>query len=288
MNILTIPSEQWFSALSHPARLRCLMLLRDNGELCVCELSHALSLSQPIVSRQMAILKEKRIVSDRRQGVWIFYQLHPDLPDWCRNILSSSGSALHFQSPFAEDSQRISLIADRKEAPCARLSVDGPFSTTPFHLLFVCTGNSCRSQMAEGWARALAFEGLSVRSAGTHPHPDGVNPLAVAVMRQAGIDISHQTSTRLDSELLSWARLVVTVCGEADETCPLLPPGTRKEHWPIPDPDKSRGSSRQMFETFCRSRDEIQERVLALLDRIRPISKEQPLHPPGTLTFPSR
>lgn len=289
MNIKTISADQWFSALAHPDRLRCLILIRQKGELCVCEFSHALSLSQPTISRQMAILKEKKVVSDRRQGVWIFYQLHPDLPDWCRDVLSSIEKTLRSQSPFSEDSQHLSLIADRSENPCSRLSQEKFTASSPFHLLFVCTGNSCRSQMAEGWARSLAFDGLSVRSAGTHPHPEGIHPMAVAVMRQSGIDLSRQKSTRLDSNLLSWAHLVVTVCGEADETCPILPTGTRKEHWPLPDPDKASGSSRELFEIFCRSRDTIEQRVRELLDRIRPtpVSMERPLPTPDTFSSPS-
>ncbi len=278
---MDILPEHWFLALGHPVRLRCLMLIAQKKEVCVCELSHALGLPQPAISRQMAGLKGHGIVTDKRQGVWIFYQIHPNLPDWCREVLRSAGKVLRQQPPFSGDSQRFSSRADKPFSPCNILPAMAP---TPFHLLFLCTGNSCRSQMAEGWARALAFEGLAIRSAGTHPHPDGVNPLAVAAMSRAKIDISRQPSTLLDPDLLSWADLVVTVCGEADETCPVLPPGTRKEHWPLPDPDQVRGSSREIFRVFCQSRDAIEERVRDLLFRIQSDihSKKQSGHLPST------
>ncbi len=282
---MNIAPDQWFSALSHPVRLRCLILILQEEELCVCELSYALLVPQPAISRQMADLKKDRIVLDRREGVWIFYRLHPDLPGWCREVLTDTGNALRTHPPFDNDRQQLSLMTRRPETPCGLLPPDKARHPAPFHLLFVCTGNSCRSQMAEGWARALSFEGLSVRSAGTRPHPDGVHPLAIAAMNQAGIDISRQRSTLLDANLISWAHLVVTVCGEADETCPVLPPGTQKEHWPLPDPDKASGTSREIFTVFCQSRDTIGRQVRDLLSRIRPDSRSEPppsRHPENT------
>ena len=92
------------------------------------------------------------------------------------------------------------------------------------NMLFLCTGNACRSQMAEGWARQLAAEGVTVQSAGIEAH--GRNPRAIAVMKEAGVDISGQESTRVNDAMLEAADLVVTVCGHADEHCPALPAGT--------------------------------------------------------------
>jgi len=109
------------------------------------------------------------------------------------------------------------------------------------NLLFLCTGNACRSQMAEGWARALGGDWLHVQSAGIESH--GKNPRAIAVMAEAGIDISGQESTKLTDEMLDRADYVVTVCGHADEHCPALPPGTRKEHWPLDDPARASGTA---------------------------------------------
>ena len=134
------------------------------------------------------------------------------------------------------------------------------------HLLFLCTGNSCRSQMAEGWARRLGGDRLEVRSAGIEAH--GQNPRAIAVMAEAGVDISSQASRKLTDETLAWADHVVTVCGHADEHCPALPPGTRKEHWPLEDPAKATGGEDEIMQVFRQSRDEIKSRVLDLIKRL--------------------
>jgi len=135
------------------------------------------------------------------------------------------------------------------------------------HLLFLCTGNSCRSQMAEGWARVLGGRGLEVQSAGIESH--GKNPRAIAVMAEVGIDISTQASTQLTDAMLEWADYVVTVCGHADEHCPALPSATRKEHWPLNDPAKASGSEQHIMAVFRASRDDIKRRVEDLLHRLQ-------------------
>ena len=136
--------------------------------------------------------------------------------------------------------------------------------TAPLHLLFVCTGNSCRSQMAEGWARALGGEHVVAESAGIEAH--GKNPRAIAVMAEAGVDISGQESTRLSDDMLARADLVVTVCGHADEHCPVLPAGVRKLHWPLQDPAKATGTEEEVMAEFRRVRDDVRMRVSELLD----------------------
>jgi arsenate reductase len=132
------------------------------------------------------------------------------------------------------------------------------------NILFLCTGNSCRSQMAEGWARHLGGDDLTVQSAGIEAH--GKNPRAISVMHEAGVDISQQESTRVTPAMLEQADLVVTVCGHADEHCPVLPAGTRKLHWPLNDPARAQGSEDEVMQVFRASRDEIRQRVQALLD----------------------
>jgi arsenate reductase len=134
-------------------------------------------------------------------------------------------------------------------------------------ILFLCTGNSCRSQMAEGWARHYAGDRHSIQSAGIEAH--GKNPRAIAVMQEAGIDISGQESTRVTDAMLEAADLVVTVCGHADEQCPVLPAGTRKEHWPLDDPAKATGNEDEIMQVFRASRDEIKQRVTDLLSRLQ-------------------
>jgi len=140
-----------------------------------------------------------------------------------------------------------------------------------FHLLFLCTGNSCRSQMAEGWARELGKQygddWLQVESAGIESH--GKNPRAIAVMQDAMLDISAQESTTVTDEMLEQADLVVSVCGHADEHCPVLPAGTRKIHWPLDDPAKAEGTEEEIIKVFMASRDDIRRRVNELLNDIK-------------------
>ncbi len=134
-------------------------------------------------------------------------------------------------------------------------------------VLFLCTGNACRSQMAEGWARALGGDWLEARSAGIEAH--GKNPRAIEVMKEAGVDISRQASTKVTAEMLRDVDLVVTVCGHADEHCPVLPPGIRKIHWPLEDPAKAAGSEEAIMTVFRASRDDIRRRVQALVDELK-------------------
>lgn len=134
-------------------------------------------------------------------------------------------------------------------------------------VLYLCTGNSCRSQMAEGWGKALGAEVMEVRSAGIEAH--GKNPRAIQVMHEAGVDISNQESTKLTDDMLSWADLVISVCGHADEHCPVLPPHVKKRHVPFDDPARARGTEEQIMEQFRKVRDEIRAHVETLVQEIK-------------------
>jgi len=135
------------------------------------------------------------------------------------------------------------------------------------NLLFLCTGNACRSQMAEGWGRRLGGDWLRVQSAGIEAH--GKNPRAIAVMAEAGVDISGQESTRVTDEMLAAADVLVTVCGHADEHCPALPAGMRRIHWPLEDPARATGTEAEIMAVFRASRDDIRRRVAALIDELK-------------------
>ena len=137
----------------------------------------------------------------------------------------------------------------------------------PVNVLFLCTGNSCRSQIAEGWARHIGGDAVAVQSAGIEAH--GKNPRAIAVMEEAGIDIAGQESTIVDDRMLQQADIVVTVCGHADEQCPALPPRITKLHWPLSDPAKATGTDEEIMREFRATRDEIEHRVRELLDTTR-------------------
>ena len=130
-------------------------------------------------------------------------------------------------------------------------------------VLFLCTGNSCRSQMAEGWGKYLGHDIAEAESAGIEAH--GKNPRAIAVMREAGVDISGQESTRVTDDMIRRADVVVTVCGHADEHCPVLPPGVKKIHWPLSDPAKATGTEEEIMAQFRATRDEVRRRVADLI-----------------------
>lgn len=126
-------------------------------------------------------------------------------------------------------------------------------------IYFLCTGNSCRSQMAEGWAKKHLGEEWDVKSAGLEAH--GLNPNAVKAMKETGIDISNQTSDVIDPEILNNADLIVTLCGHAADNCPVTPPHIKRVHWGFDDPAKAEGTEGEKYAFFQRVRDEIGERI---------------------------
>ena len=132
-------------------------------------------------------------------------------------------------------------------------------------VLFLCTGNSCRSQMAEGWARHLRGDAITPFSAGIETH--GLNPLAVRVMAEAGVDISgHRSKLVADLPEQSFD-LVITVCGHADENCPFFPGPTRVVHHGFDDPPKLAAGAKSEEEAlghYRRVRDEIRDFIKTL------------------------
>ncbi|HYM37682.1 MAG TPA: arsenate reductase ArsC [Nitrospiraceae bacterium] len=126
-------------------------------------------------------------------------------------------------------------------------------------VLFLCTGNSCRSQMAEGWLRHLAGDRFDVVSAGTHPV--GLNPYAVEVMREIDVDISNHVSERVDPYFDQQFDYVITVCNQAQEACPIFPGAASMLHWSFEDPAKAKGTYEQQVIVFRKIRDEIANQI---------------------------
>ena len=124
---------------------------------------------------------------------------------------------------------------------------------------FICTGNSCRSQMAEGFAKQLLGSDWQIASAGLRA--DGLNPRAVQVMAERGIDISQQRSKVIDLDYLRSSDFVVTLCGDARDHCPMVPASVRKMHWPLQDPASAVGTDGEVLQVFRSVRDEIERRV---------------------------
>ena len=126
-------------------------------------------------------------------------------------------------------------------------------------VLFLCTGNSCRSQMAEGFLRAYGSDMFEAHSAGTKPST--LNPLAVEVMREIGIDVSSQRSKNVTEYLGTHFPIIVTVCDNAREQCPIFPGPSFRDHWPFEDPALATGTHEQRLAVFRRVRDAIGDRV---------------------------
>ena len=137
-------------------------------------------------------------------------------------------------------------------------------------ILFLCTGNSCRSQMAEGWARKLKREVIEAWSAGIEKH--GLNSMAVKVMAEAGVDIRDQTSKTIDELPKHSFDYVITLCGHANETCPFFPGGVKKVHFGFDDPPalaKDAKTEEEALVHYRRVRDEVRDFVEGLPDAIR-------------------
>ena len=130
-------------------------------------------------------------------------------------------------------------------------------------LLFLCTGNSCRSQMAEGWTRHLKGEVVDAYSAGIETH--GLNPHAVKAMAEAGVDITSQRSENIKDFADQKLDVVVTVCGHAHETCPIFPGKVERIHWNIDDPFKRWVSDSHDLVNFRKTREDLSRRINDLL-----------------------
>lgn len=110
---MSLDPSVFFGALAHPLRLRTLILLHQERELCVCELMYDLGVSQPMISRHLARLREARVARDRREALWVHYALHPDLPPWARRVLAEAAQGLAHQPPFATDRAALATMPRR-------------------------------------------------------------------------------------------------------------------------------------------------------------------------------
>lgn len=142
--------------------------------------------------------------------------------------------------------------------------------SAPKRVLFLCTGNSCRSHMGEGLLRMLGGNRVTSLSAGAKP-AGYVHPMAIEVMRELDIDISNQTSKHIDVFLPPDGTppdLIISVCSSADKECPIFPGGMDRLHWPFDDPAHATGTDNEIADEFRRVRDEIHERLTAELETV--------------------
>ena len=142
-------------------------------------------------------------------------------------------------------------------------------------VLILCTGNSCRSHLAEGVLRAASGDFLNVASAGSRP-AGYVHPLAIRAMAEIGIDLSAHHSKHMNEFLNQNVETVITVCGHADQACPVFPGQVNRHHWPFDDPAHATGTEEEKLAVFRRVRDEIRAKFEAYADGRRDALKAKP------------
>jgi len=232
----------------HPVRWQLLQELARSDRQ-VSELTDALDASQSLVSYHLARLRDARVVAMRRSSADArdaYYRL--DLAR-CRELLASAGAALH---------PGLALAPPADDAPALR--------GRRARVLFLCTGNSTRSQIAEALLRRIAGDAVEVHSAGSHPRPLHAN--AVRAMRARGIDISGAQPKHLDRFAGRRFDYVVTLCDRVREVCPDFP-AAQRVHWSIADPAAAGGADGDSYPAFERTAAEIEDRVRFLLHVIQ-------------------
>jgi ArsR family transcriptional regulator, arsenate/arsenite/antimonite-responsive transcriptional repressor / arsenate reductase (thioredoxin) len=235
---------------SDPIRWRLLSELA-HGDRRVRELCELLERPQNLVSYHLGKLRAEGVVSSRRSaadGRDSYYAL--DLAR-CGELLATSGGALHPALRLAEPPPR---------------EWDRVTSSSRRRVLFLCTGNSARSQMAEALVEELTGGAVEARSAGSHPKP--LHPNAVRAMRERGIDIGAQRSKHLSEFVEERFDYVVSLCDRVREVCPEFPEHPHLIHWSIPDPAREGETDDQTYPAFERTADELATRIPFLLELI--------------------
>ena len=230
----------------HPLRWRLLSELarsdRRVGELCALA-----GVRQSLVSYHLRRLRDGGLVSMRRSaadGRDTYYAL--DLPS-CGELLAGAGAALH---PGLASAPRATRARD-----CVLARV-----------LFLCTGHSARSQIAEALAERLSGGAVSAASAGSRPKP--LHPNAIAVMRERGIDLAGRRSKHLSEFVGERFDYVISLCDRVREVCPEFPGGPELIHWSVPDPAREPGSDDETLPAFERTATELSTRIGFLIEAI--------------------
>ncbi len=244
----TTSSPTFLKLIAHDLRWQILEAL-SSSDLRVHELVQALAQPQNLVSYHLHKLLEDGLVHEQRSiadGRQVYYRV--DLQRLA-DSLASAGLRLH---PALELS------------PAAAATLE-PWAHTP-RVLFICTHNSARSQMAEGLLRNRSQGKVEALSAGTFPK--AVHPLAVQAASRLGIDISQQRSRSLEDVRRQVFDYVITVCDRARETCPVFDKRPTQIHWSIPDPRAATGSEPERFQAFNQAASQLDERIRFFLYRI--------------------
>jgi protein-tyrosine-phosphatase len=250
-------TPEFLKAISHELRWRLLLALVESDRR-VQELVRLLGQPQNLVSYHLHRLQKQGVVSDRRSSAdarAVYYSLNLDK---VRQLYIQSGEMLH---PALGSSTDVKVERTK-----------GGFATRP-RVLFLCTHNSARSQMAEGILRARGGGAVEVYSAGTQP--TRIHPLSVRAMGDLKIDISQQRSKHMNEFILQKFDYIITVCDRAREACPIFPGDPTQIHWSIPDPAAVEGNEAERFKAFADTAVQLNTRIGYLLMIIRRNQEEK-------------
>jgi protein-tyrosine-phosphatase/DNA-binding transcriptional ArsR family regulator len=226
----------------------------------VSELTQLLGKPQNLVSYHLAELRKADLVQARRSsadGRDTYYRV--DLMH-CQDLLGATGVALH---------------PGLRLQPVPPAAVPMPRGRTPL-VLFLCTGNSARSQMAEALLEVRSDHSVAARSAGSHPKT--LHPNAVRVMAEHGVDISGRPTKHLDVFAQTRFDQIVTLCDKVREICPEFPGQPAAAHWSMADPAAEGDTNAKSYPAFCRTADELEVRIGLLIGRLNAVASERRLH----------
>jgi arsenate reductase len=239
-------------ALSEPVRIRMLMCLQ-RGPLSLNHFIDIFDLAPSTLSKHLHILESCGLISAVRQGRWRLYQWPEDGKD------QAVQSFLIWMKDFAADDADLKADAAKRAVAVQKNPAPSPKSDR-IRVLFVCSGNSCRSQMAEALLREKGGPGFVVESAGMNPRE--ILPLTVSIMDEIGIDIGNQKPKSVMNYIgTTHFDYLITVCPTADEHLPVFPGVTHRLHWPMPDPAQVKGTAAQKKKAFRQVRDQLEKKI---------------------------
>jgi arsenate reductase len=262
------PAVTALAALAHESRLSVFRLLVEAGPegLAAGQISDRLGVPPSSLSFHLKELSYAGLVTSRQQGRFVIYAANFIAMNDLLAFLTENCCGGESCAPGAAttDGERQAINTSMRSDQPQR-SFKERQMTDKLKVLFLCTGNACRSQISEGWARALKSDVIEPYSAGVAPH--GVDPRAVRVMAEAGVDISGHTSKHLDALKDVTFDYVVTVCDNAAESCPIFPGKVKKVHQGFQDPPrlaKDANSEEEALSHYRRVRDEIRAFIQTL------------------------
>lgn len=263
------PDLLLLQAAADPTRLAILRQLAGASSVCACDFTAGCGVAQPTVSHHLRVLRESGWVTTVRRGTWIYYSLRPEAAASFTRI----AQALAPGAPVAPMAASILGGAGEPAAECAcqpaeavpggAVAREAPVMSgtakPALRVLFVCTGNSARSQMAEALLSRAGGPAVEVSSAGTDPK--GVNPYTFRALAELGIDWSGAGSKSVGEFLGRRFDYVITVCDNARQACPVFPGRHARLHWDVEDPAEVEGTDEKRLAAFRAVREELAAQV---------------------------